>query len=621
MLAAGRPLMKDYNVTMEMFIQESDGYVQDRRLLEEIFNLTAYQSLEAITKPLHEGVFSLGQRRDYERKGYDHSHCKGTPNGVLTQVLTEAGREAEERLRRTQEMKFTISTNIEEVLFKGRARVNEMRLNDFLTRELDGRGIVDTNRDVLLKEFFKDPTKYIRDKGVLNEIQASGRYLSMKRAVKGEVIFDEDIRKLCDKGVNNLPGRSLAAAEVKAAVHNSTKHFLDAAAEEARNPTTTSAPEKLEGCYESVYNARWHHVVEIPDGVERKKTGTGMEVHEGKPEQTWSYREADDAIEENDAVQQFGVAPPVLMLLASEKGWPHSWHTIQDLPKDVFVNCELDRAWQTVLDDPTAWFGTHGGTDFKPRRRVLIGAPGIGKSMAASSYLLYQLLHCDAKKLQVVVHCFGGGDAYVSDKTTRAVTRCSDEDMCVSELRSLREHVRNVYITYGVAKEGTPPPRRFAPTSGWGMIAVSFPKVTSYDEWAKQLQAARVIVNCLDEVDVKAMCAWITRDETKEKQAKYWKEVEKHMYLLGPIPCHVFDEEAFRESCGAVRFALHSINEGTAKEYFSRGGESPRYSEDPSHKPVEVVREIYAGGVILFNAPISACLEERTLERLPSVAE
>ncbi|PWU89967.1 putative retrotransposon hot spot protein (RHS) [Trypanosoma cruzi] len=179
---------------------------KDRRLLEEIFNLTAYQSLEAITKPLHEGVFSLGQRRDYERKGYDHSHCKGTPNGVLTQVLTEAGREAEERLRRTQEMKFTISTNIEEVLFNGRARVNEMRLNDFLTRELDGRGIVDTNRDVLLKEFFKDPTKYIRDKGALNEIQASGRYLSMKRAAKGEVIFDEDIRKLCDKGVNNLPG-------------------------------------------------------------------------------------------------------------------------------------------------------------------------------------------------------------------------------------------------------------------------------------------------------------------------------------------------------------------------------------------------------------------------------
>ncbi|PWV05935.1 putative retrotransposon hot spot protein (RHS) [Trypanosoma cruzi] len=182
-------------------------------------------------------------------------------------------------------MKFTISTNIEEVLFKGRARVNVMKLNDFLTMEPDGRGIVDTNRDVMLEGFLRDPTKYIRDKGALNAIQASGCYLSMRRAVKGEVVFDEDIRRLCDKGVDNPPGRSLAAAEVKATVHNSTKHFLDAAAEEARNPTTTSAPEKLEGVYESVHNARRSHAVELPDGVERKKTGTGMGVHEGKPEQ------------------------------------------------------------------------------------------------------------------------------------------------------------------------------------------------------------------------------------------------------------------------------------------------------------------------------------------------
>ncbi|PWU87584.1 putative retrotransposon hot spot protein (RHS,) [Trypanosoma cruzi] len=138
--------------------------------------------------------------------------ARGKPNGALTQVPTEARREAEGRLRGTQGMKFTISTNIEDVLFKGRVRVNEMRLNDFLTREPDGGGIVDTNRDVLLEEFFKDPTKYIRNKGALNEMQASDRYLSMKRAVKGEVIFDEDIRRLCKNGVHGLLRCLVAAA-------------------------------------------------------------------------------------------------------------------------------------------------------------------------------------------------------------------------------------------------------------------------------------------------------------------------------------------------------------------------------------------------------------------------
>ncbi|PWU88422.1 putative retrotransposon hot spot protein (RHS,) [Trypanosoma cruzi] len=157
--------MKEYNVTMEMFVQEPDGYPQDQRLLEEILNLTAHQALEAITKPLHEGVLYLsGNVGVMKEKDTITPLARGIPNGVLAQVPTEAGREAEERLRRSQEMKFTISTNIEDVVFKGRVRVNEMKLDDFLTRELDGRGVVDTNRDVLLEEFFKDPTKYIRDK-------------------------------------------------------------------------------------------------------------------------------------------------------------------------------------------------------------------------------------------------------------------------------------------------------------------------------------------------------------------------------------------------------------------------------------------------------------------------
>ncbi|EKF98281.1 retrotransposon hot spot (RHS) protein, putative, partial [Trypanosoma cruzi] len=125
-----------------------------------------------------------------------------------------------------------------------------------------------------------------------------------------------------------------------------------------------------------------------------------MRVHEGKPEQSLPYKKAGNAIEENDAVQQFGAAPPVLMVLASEKGWPYSRNTIQDLRKDVFVNCELDRVWQIVKGDVTAWFSSHGGTDFKFERRVLIGTPGIGKSMNAGSYLLYQLLQYDVKKLQ-----------------------------------------------------------------------------------------------------------------------------------------------------------------------------------------------------------------------------
>ncbi|PWU87206.1 putative retrotransposon hot spot (RHS) protein [Trypanosoma cruzi] len=193
--------------------------------------------------------------------------------------------------------------------------------------------------------------------------------------------------------------------------------------------------------------------------------------------------------------------------------------------------------------------------------------------------------------------------------------------MCISELRSLRGPWEECVYYLRCGKGGNAATETFCAHFRKGHDCGVIPKGNNCDEWAKQLRAARVIVKCPDKMDVKAMCAWITRDETKEKQPEYWKGVKKHMYLLGPIPRHVSDEEASTERCRAVRFALQLINEVTVKKYFSRGGESPWYSEDPSHKPVKVVWEIYAGGVILFNAPISDCLEERALERFPSATE
>ncbi|PWU88662.1 putative retrotransposon hot spot protein (RHS) [Trypanosoma cruzi] len=59
---------EDHNVTMQVFVQEPDAYVQDQRLLGRIFNLTEYQVLEAIYKLHHKGVHFLEQWRDYEGK-------------------------------------------------------------------------------------------------------------------------------------------------------------------------------------------------------------------------------------------------------------------------------------------------------------------------------------------------------------------------------------------------------------------------------------------------------------------------------------------------------------------------------------------------------------------------
>ncbi|RNC51434.1 retrotransposon hot spot (RHS) protein [Trypanosoma cruzi] len=120
--------------------------------------------------------------------------------------------------------------------------------------------------------------------------------------------------------MDNLLRWLVAAAEVTASVYETNKRFLDAAAEETRNPKKSSASIYLEGHYESVYNARWHHVVEVPGGK-----GTGMKVEEGEPPQSWTYKAVGYTLEKDDGVQQFGAERLRLMVLTSDRGWPYSW--------------------------------------------------------------------------------------------------------------------------------------------------------------------------------------------------------------------------------------------------------------------------------------------------------
>ncbi|EKF99145.1 retrotransposon hot spot (RHS) protein, putative, partial [Trypanosoma cruzi] len=238
--------------------------------------------------------------------------------------------------------------------------------------------------------------------------------------VRDEMDMEEDVSKLQQAGVDNLMTWLVASAEVKATVHCITKAFFDAAAEEARNPTTTSAAIYLEGYYESVYNASWHHVEEVPDGE-----GTRMEVKEGEPKQLWTYREVGDTLEKDDGVQQSGAARLRLMVLTSDKGWPYSLEENKST-RDCYVNWEVDRVWQIVLDDLTEWFSPDAGEYFKPKRRLLIGKPGIGKSMAAGSYLLYQLLHYDAEQLPMVAYVIGS-QSFLFDKITKTVSVYMDD--------------------------------------------------------------------------------------------------------------------------------------------------------------------------------------------------
>ncbi|PWU89513.1 putative retrotransposon hot spot protein (RHS) [Trypanosoma cruzi] len=144
------------------------------------------------------------------------------------------------------------------------------------------------------------------------------------------------------------------------------------------------------------------------------------------------------------------------------------------------------------------------------------------------------------------------------------------------------------------------------------MIVVSFPNVRNYGNWETQEGAARIIVNCHAEMDVKAMCAWMNRDGTAEKQAECWKMLEKHMDKAGPIPRYIFDANEFIAHSAATEDALNGINSRDGGKHFTHVGVRPWDSEALSQKLVRVVLgrgEVGAEGFL--NAPIYVCLGRR----------
>ncbi|ORC84138.1 putative retrotransposon hot spot (RHS) protein, partial [Trypanosoma theileri] len=120
-----------------------------------------------------------------------------------------------------------------------------------------------------------------------------------------------------------------------------------------------------------------------------------------------------------------------LMVLTSENGWSYTEFSMRR-SCDIYVNKEVMRVWYKILKNLDECFGNHvdAGKELTPY--VLIGTPGIGKSFAAGSFLLYQLLHYNAKKLPVVAHFIRGRAYLFEKKSDGGKVTWYEEEMAVS---------------------------------------------------------------------------------------------------------------------------------------------------------------------------------------------
>ncbi|PWV08159.1 putative retrotransposon hot spot (RHS) protein [Trypanosoma cruzi] len=363
--------------------------------------------------------------------------------------------------------------------------------------------------------------------------------------------------------------------------------------------------------YKSVYNARWHHVMEVPGGE-----GTGMEVHEGKPPQPWTYKAVGRTLEKDDGVEQSSAPRLRLMVLTFGEKWQFFGRKAST---DCYVNCEVDRVWQIVKGDLTELFSSRPEDHFTPHPRLLIGTPGIGKSMAAGSYLLYQLLHYDAELLPVVVFFIYGREAYVFDKTTETATSYTDKSIMIKAVKELSRRGMKGYIIYDVVyRLDIPSP--FLPPGGWGMLVVATPETTSYIHWASEKRAVRIIMNCPDESDVKAMCIWMKRNQPPQQQAEYWREVKGRMDKMGPILRRIFDEGSYKNWIAKCHSLVDWTDSWEIRSYFAFGNSKLWKGNSVLEYLARIVRvRGERNGESPFNAPITDHLASKILCKLKTL--
>ncbi|RNC32401.1 putative retrotransposon hot spot (RHS) protein, partial [Trypanosoma cruzi] len=505
------------------------------------------------------------------------------------------------------QLRWTMCSYVRDILLDGETDISKMKLNDFLREHFGSRAAVEEEQNVEMWDFLWSPDAYIKDQQLLEEISNLKDYQLLtdrRKLTDGNVMFLENWREFKDKATVTPLARkkfddALTQIRKEVARWEAEERAKQRAEEDARQDTEEKTT-KLEGFYESVYGAKWGHVLGFYDN---KIFEDRMEIHEGKPPQSWTYKTEGLTFEKDDGVEQFRPPRPRLMVLTSDKGWPYSWRENKPIV-DCYVNCEVERVWQIVerdLEDLSNPFGGYGPT---LRQRILIGTPGIGNSMNAGSYLLYQLLHCNAEKIQVVVHCFGEDEAYVFDKTTKTVTKYVGSEASESVVSSLSQGGMKGYIIYDVPTNGSQLPISFSPSTGWGTIVLASPKVRDIREFVRQRISRQITMNCPEEMDVKAMCAWMKRDWTPQGQEKYWRMVSEQMIFLGPILRYIFDAKDFSKRYNELDRVLRSIKSRDDVVCVTYEAVTAWFTENPFHKLMYVKRETVRFGAEDFKTDL-----------------
>ncbi|CCD12129.1 unnamed protein product [Trypanosoma congolense IL3000] len=472
--------------------------------------------------------------------------------------------------------RWTLDSSVKEVLLEDCGGLDDMRLHDFLMKYFKRTfGVVDTSMSV----FMDDPSVCVSDEAVLGKITNSSPYREYKTMREG-------VDRLSAIEIFSL--RQWARAEAANEVEDVDIHVkgkLNGAlvnakrSEEAMRVGNAHSVKVIDGVYDSVFNARWSYVVRS-DTYDKKWLGMGvLDVAPGEQPHLWSEVQADalyDPEEPWEGDEVPGVSGKLVMAtLKSQKGWPYMLFSADEVQKekaeslteynavcDAYIRRENLRAWHIVKKGLVEWLD--GVKSVHPF--IVIGTPGIGKSFATGSLLLYQMLHYKPEWLKVVAY-FVEGRAYIFHREERRVVYYEEQAVAVDEVEEMARKGVKGYIIFDMGASGAT--IEHLPRS-WGIVLISSPNVKNFHEFAKQRQdTLPIYMNCYKDAEFKAALVWERQSQLEKKQIKLkdinleniWKALDNRIYMVGPVPRYVLGSEAtFDERVEEVKSALELVS-------------------------------------------------------------
>ncbi|CCD16254.1 Variant surface glycoprotein [Trypanosoma congolense IL3000] len=366
---------------------------------------------------------------------------------------------------------------------------------------------------------------------------------------------------------------------------------------------------EIDGAYGAVFNARWSYFVRS-DEYSGKWLGMGvLDVAPGQQPHLWSEAQADvpyDPEEPWEGDEVPGVSGKLVMaVLSSQKGWPYMLFSADDVQKekvkslteydaacDAYIRRENLRVWHIVEKNIDEWLRDRGYV----HPFIVIGTPGIGKSFATGSLLLYQLLHYPSDDLKVVAY-FVEGKAYIFHREERRVVYYEEQQVALRNVSDMIRRGVKGYIIFDISENSVhigdlPYP--------WGIVLISSPNVKKYHEFTKRRQdTLPIYMNCYEDAEFKAALVWEKHLQVVNNRIRFedvnlendWKVLKKRIDMVGPLPRYVLAGQAtYEKRVSEVETALRLMRDELG--YYMRVLDNPHewHEDGTTHKLVKLVR-------------------------------